>query len=227
MLQVLGRSATGQKLTVYSNVMSGPRRYDRDSGEAESDGPDALARGPCRQRPQQACRIGSRRDPVLHPLRRVPQQVPRVSTVGRARLRQHLSRSGRRGADAGAAGPASVARFATGQQPLRRLPRGLSGPHRHPAHAARASRQDDEAGADAELGDVRLTVFRQIATRPALFRRAQALASWATRRMATDGWIKSLPGHMARWTKKRDFPAFATRTFQQQWRRASDDRQPR
>ncbi len=33
MLQVLGRSATGQQLTVYSNVMSGPRRYGR-AGQA-------------------------------------------------------------------------------------------------------------------------------------------------------------------------------------------------
>jgi L-lactate dehydrogenase complex protein LldF len=63
-----------------------------------------------------------------------------------------------------------------------------------------------------------LTVFRQVATRPALFRRAQAVAGWTTRRLATDGWIKWLPGHMARWTKKRDFPAFAARTFQQQWK---------
>jgi L-lactate dehydrogenase complex protein LldF len=62
-----------------------------------------------------------------------------------------------------------------------------------------------------------LTVFRQLATRPALFRRAQSLAGWATRRLARDGWIRKLPGHMARWTEKRDFPAFAPRTFQQRW----------
>ena len=40
MLQVLGRSATGQKLTVYSNVMSGPRRHGDDGTAGESDGPD-------------------------------------------------------------------------------------------------------------------------------------------------------------------------------------------
>ena len=39
MLQILGRSATGQKLTVYSNVMSGPRRYGGAEGD-ESDGPE-------------------------------------------------------------------------------------------------------------------------------------------------------------------------------------------
>ena len=40
MLQVLGRSATGQKLTVYSNIMSGPRRSRAATEAGESDGPE-------------------------------------------------------------------------------------------------------------------------------------------------------------------------------------------
>src|SRR5690606_40374744 len=36
MLQVLGRSATGQKLTVYTNIISGPRRQDRKSTRLNS-----------------------------------------------------------------------------------------------------------------------------------------------------------------------------------------------
>jgi len=31
MLQILGRSAMGQKLTVYTNIISGPRRRDGSS----------------------------------------------------------------------------------------------------------------------------------------------------------------------------------------------------
>ena len=43
MLQVLGRSATGQKLTVYSNVITGPRRRSADAAaEGEADGPEHL-----------------------------------------------------------------------------------------------------------------------------------------------------------------------------------------
>ena len=155
MLQVLGRSATGQKLTVYSNVMSGPRRHGRDGGAGESDGPEHFHVVLVDNGRSTLVGLRARRDPLLHPLRRVPQQLPRVSADGRARLRQHLSRPGWRGADACAAGPAPVARPAAGQQPVRRVQRGLPGPHRHPAHAARASRQDDAAGADADLGDVR------------------------------------------------------------------------
>lgn len=36
MLQVLARSATGQKLTVYTNLITGPHRLP------EADGPDEL-----------------------------------------------------------------------------------------------------------------------------------------------------------------------------------------
>jgi L-lactate dehydrogenase complex protein LldF len=40
MLQVLARSATGQKLSVYTNLLTGPRRKSQTTGE--TDGPDAL-----------------------------------------------------------------------------------------------------------------------------------------------------------------------------------------
>ena len=106
MLQVLGRSATGQKLTVYSNVMSGPRRHGRDGGRRASRRPRPLPRRAGGQRPQHAGRLRARRDPLLHPLRRVPEQLSGLPADGRACVRQHLSRPGWRGADAGAAGPA-------------------------------------------------------------------------------------------------------------------------
>jgi len=64
-----------------------------------------------------------------------------------------------------------------------------------------------------------LWFFRQLAVRPALFRRAQALASFATRRIAKNGWIERMPGHFGRWTRTRDFPAFAPATFMTQWER--------
>src|SRR5215218_4323233 len=48
MLQLLARSATGQRLTVYTNIISGPRRRGRtvaggdERGAGEPDGPDEL-----------------------------------------------------------------------------------------------------------------------------------------------------------------------------------------
>ena len=42
MLRVLARSATGQPLSVYSNILSGPRRTTDDETQSEPDGPDEL-----------------------------------------------------------------------------------------------------------------------------------------------------------------------------------------
>jgi L-lactate dehydrogenase complex protein LldF len=66
-----------------------------------------------------------------------------------------------------------------------------------------------------------LWTFRQLALRPRLFRRAQALAAFVTRRLAKNGWIRRLPGPLSRWTKTRDFPAFAEETFMSRWERRS------
>ena len=60
MLQVLGRSATGQKLTVYSNVMSGPRRHGGDRGVGRRvRRPRALPRRAGGQRAQHAGGLAS------------------------------------------------------------------------------------------------------------------------------------------------------------------------
>jgi L-lactate dehydrogenase complex protein LldF len=63
-----------------------------------------------------------------------------------------------------------------------------------------------------------MKVFRWMAVRPALFKLAGKLGSISTRRMAKDGWVKELPGPLAAWTKARDFPAMAPKSFSAQWR---------
>ena len=217
MLQVLGRSATGQKLTVYSNVMSGPRRYDREAGGEESDGPDhfhvvLVDNG-------RSTLVGSELAEILYCIRcgACLNSCPVYQQMG--------------GHAYGSIYPGPVG--AVLMPALRGLPQwhdlpqasSLCGACKEvcpvridiPRMLLEHRDKTTKLGLTPMWVTFGLTVFRQIATRPALFRRAQALASWATRRLATDGWIKSLPGHMARWSKKRDFPAFASKTFQQQW----------
>lgn len=63
-----------------------------------------------------------------------------------------------------------------------------------------------------------LKAYRLAVTRPGLFRLGGRLSSWATNQMARRGWISNLPGPLAAWTDHRDFPAFAKKSFSQRWR---------
>ena len=219
MLQVLGRSATGQKLTVYSNIITGPRRQGMETEGDESDGPDHLHivlvdNGRIRL-------LGTDLAEVLYCIRcgACLNTCPVYQEVG--------------GHAYGSVYPGPVGAVLTPGL------RGLEKWHDLP-HASSL------CGACREICPVRIDIprmllalrdeatqrgyspawitsglwfFRQLAVRPALFRRVQALASFATRRIAKNGWIERMPGHFGRWTRTRDFPAFAPSTFMAQWER--------
>jgi hypothetical protein len=73
-LRVLARSATGQEMSVYTTFSTGPRR----TGDARR-----ARRVPCRaarQRPQPHARHRVPGHAALHPLRRLPQSLPGLST---------------------------------------------------------------------------------------------------------------------------------------------------
>jgi L-lactate dehydrogenase complex protein LldF len=62
---------------------------------------------------------------------------------------------------------------------------------------------------------------------PALYESGQFFASLATRAAARDGRLRQLPPPLNAWTQRRDFPAFAKETFRQRWRKrrtTTDDR---
>jgi L-lactate dehydrogenase complex protein LldF len=53
--------------------------------------------------------------------------------------------------------------------------------------------------------------------RPWLYQLGLRLSRFFLRRAARDGWLKHLPGPGAGWTAIRDFPAPAPRSFREQW----------
>lgn len=52
---------------------------------------------------------------------------------------------------------------------------------------------------------------------PWLYRLAQWGARLVLGRRATNGWISAMPGPGAKWTEQRDFPAPAAKSFRQRW----------
>jgi L-lactate dehydrogenase complex protein LldF len=219
MLQVLGRSATGQKLTVYSNIITGPRRRGEDADRDESDGPDHL----------HIVLVDNGRSGLLGTdLAEVLYCIRCGACLNACPVYQEVG-----GHAYGSVYPGPVGAVLTPGL------RGLEAWHDLP-HASSL------CGACREICPVRIDIprmllklrdeatrrgysptwitsglwfFRQVATRPRLFRRAQAFASFATRRMARNGWIRTMPGHFSRWTRTRDFPAFAAETFMSRWER--------
>jgi Trk K+ transport system NAD-binding subunit len=137
LLTLLTRSATGQPITTYVNLISGPRR------PGEKDGPREVhlilldnGRSRIRQDPE------LRGHPALHPLRGLHEPLPRLRAAGRPRLRHRLPGAHRQHPGAPAPGPGSAGRDGGGLDPVRGLRRGLPGADPDPESAQPAARLD-------------------------------------------------------------------------------------
>ena len=125
-LKLLGRSATGQPLTVYTSFLSGPRRGD------EIDGPDEfyvvlLDNG----RTKLLADREKRAVALLHPLRRLPESLSGVSQDRRAQFSLGVLGADRRHHHAAISGREARAGAALRLQPVRRLRGSLPGEDRH------------------------------------------------------------------------------------------------
>src|SRR5262249_11665957 len=61
-------------------------------------------------------------------------------------------------------------------------------------------------------------MWKAVLRRPWLYRLALRFARVALRPLARDGWLRRLPGAGAGWTSVRDFPAPAARSFREEWK---------
>jgi L-lactate dehydrogenase complex protein LldF len=61
-------------------------------------------------------------------------------------------------------------------------------------------------------------LWAQVLKRPWLYRLATRLGRAALRPWATDGWLSRLPGPGSGWTSVRDFPVPARRSFRERWK---------
>jgi L-lactate dehydrogenase complex protein LldF len=61
-------------------------------------------------------------------------------------------------------------------------------------------------------------LWKEVLQRPWLYKLAIVMARTVLRPFAKGGWLKKLPGPGSGWTSSRDFPAPAARSFREQWR---------
>jgi L-lactate dehydrogenase complex protein LldF len=221
MLQLLARSATGQKLSVYTNVVTGPRgrgAASEDAGLAvEADGPDEL----------HVVLVDNGRSRLLAgPLAEILYCIRCGACLNACPVYRQI---GGHAYDAIYSGPVGSV-LTPGVE-------GAAARHEMP-HASTL------CGACREVCPVRIDIPRlllllradagsrrqappwlragvgalgSVAARPAWYRAATRAARTATAILARDGWVRRLPGPLGGWTGSRDFPAFARKSFVEQW----------
>jgi L-lactate dehydrogenase complex protein LldF len=210
-LKLLARAATGQTLSVYTTLITGPRRAGERDGPEEfhlvvlDNGRSKVLAAPFRESLQcircgaclNACpvyrRIGGHAygnvysgpiGSILTPLYDgVPEnpQLPHASSLCGA---------------CQAACPVKI-----------NIPHMLIG-LRELQHHTRGKR----------LEKLAYRAWMRVLRHPRLYRLAVAAARLVLRPMARQGWLKRLPGPGGGWTSVRDFPAPAARSFRERWR---------
>ena len=212
-LRVLARSATGQVSSVYTNIVTGPRRRGSVAAEGDADGPDELHivildNGRSRM-------LGSDLAEILYCVR--CGACLNVCPVYRA-IGGHayggvypgpvgsVVMPGLHGVDAWAelAQASSLCGACRDACPVKiDLPRLLL-----------AVRQQAAARRLAPLWlRAALPLYAAVATRPRVYRWAGRAAARLAALVQHDGWIRRLPGPLAAWTDSRDFPVPAARSF--------------
>lgn len=210
MLQVLARSATGQKLSVYTNLVTGPRRPD------EPDGPDELHVVLVDNGRVQA--LGTQMAEILYCIRcgACLNACPVYRQIG--------------GHAYGSVYPGPVGAVLTpvlgGLEAWSDLPQAssLCGACREvcpvridiPRMLLELRHESDKTGHTPLWLKMGLAVYSFTANHSLLFHGGAALASLFTRLIASHGWLTRLPAPLSGWTRSRDFPAFAAKPFSAQ-----------
>ena len=223
MLQLLARSGTGQKLTVYTNVITGPRRRASPGtsadARAEPDGPDELHivlvdNGRSRV-------LGSGLAEILYCIRcgACLNGCPVYRAIG--------------GHAYGSVYPGPVGSVLTpalhGIEECSELAHAssLCGRCREvcpvridiPSLLLKLRADARSVALAPRWLRAAVSLYAVVAERPWLFRVSGRLGRLGTRVLARNGWIAKLPGPVSAWTDHRDFPAMAKRSFTDLWSR--------
>lgn len=212
MLQILARSATGQKLSVYTNIITGPRRPD------EPDGADEL----------HVVILDNGRSNLLGgELAEILYCIRCGACLNACPVYQNIG-----GHAYNTVYPGPVGSVVTpglyGVNPFKELPHASTlcsacqevCPVRIdiPRMLLNLRQEVAVSGGNPAWMKAGIAAYAFAAQRPTLFHFGGKASSFATNLLAKNGWIGKLPGPLSGWTDQRDFPAFAKRPFRERWK---------
>jgi L-lactate dehydrogenase complex protein LldF len=212
MLKVLGRSATGQKITTYSSLVTGPRR------PGETEGPEEM----------HVILIDNGRSGILGgDLAEILGCIRCGACLNACPVYKNVG-----GHAYGDTYPGPVGSIVTpglrGVEGWKELPdaSSLCGACKEvcpvrldiPRMLLQLRKAAVDKGTASWTLRLGLRVFGAVASRPPLFKAAARLGALAGRLLAPDGWFRRLPGLAGGWTRSRDLKAPAAKSFQRLWR---------
>jgi L-lactate dehydrogenase complex protein LldF len=220
-LKLLARAATGQTLSVYTTLITGPRR------PGEHDGPDEF----------HLVLVDNGRAQVLAtPFRESLQCIRCGACLNACPVYRRIGGHAYGGVYSGPIGSiltplydsvsahphlphaSSLCGACQAACPVRiNIPHMLIGLRELQHHGKKPQRWERLA----------YRLWREVLRRPWLYRLALSAARLVLRPLARDGWLARLPGPGGGWTAARDFPAPAVRPFRDLWKDLqAEDTQP-
>lgn len=210
-LELLGRSATGQKLTVYTSFMTGPRRSE------DSDGPEQL----------HLVLVDNGRSRILQTdLAEILTCIRCGACLNTCPVYRSIGGHAYGHTYPGPMGSVLSPLFG-GLAAYGDLPHAssLCGACREvcpvridlPELLLRLRNDTVEAGQAPGWLKLGLKLYSEAATRPWLYKLGAKMGSKALSLLARDGWVRRMPGPLSAWTGGRDFPALASESFQERW----------
>jgi L-lactate dehydrogenase complex protein LldF len=209
-LKLLARAATGQPLSVYTTLVTGPRR------DGELDGPDEF---------HLVILDNGRSRIVATPFRESLQCIRCGACLNACPVYRRIGGHAYGGVYSGPIGSILTPLYdSVKDHPHLPHASSLCGacqvacPVRiNIPHMLIGLREVEHEQVQGRWEALAYRLGKEVLTRPWLYRLSQRLARWLLRPFIRDGWIARLPGPGQQWTAGRDFPAPAPRTFRQQW----------
>ncbi len=210
-LKLLARAATGQTLSVYTTLITGPRR------PGESDGPEEF----------HLVLLDNGRSRILAtPFRESLQCIRCGACLNACPVYRRIGGHAYGGVYSGPIGSILTPLYdSVADNPQLPHASSLCGacqaacPVRinipHMLIGLRELQHEHKAGRWEELA---YRLWTAVLRRPWLYRLALRAARLSLRPLSRDGWLPRLPGPGAHWTAARDFPAPARRAFRERWK---------